>query len=219
MSKLLQLEDLLQIVETLGAGPGKDEGSRTRARLLQAAMELFQTHGYRRTSIEEIAQAAGVAKGTVYVHFKNKGELLFHAMAEEKRRLLGRAKHLLRGGLTPEQRFREYLEMALLSVSEMPLAHRFLTGDREYFIALEDMAPQLREQIEIWQVQGMEVLLRGVGAFDRLDATERAERIRALVGLLSNASQLMDSRLRGPLSPERYAQLVARILVDGMGAP
>src|SRR5712671_5614619 len=40
--------------------------------ILLAALELFTRYGYRKTSIDDIAQAAQVAKRTVYLHFENK---------------------------------------------------------------------------------------------------------------------------------------------------
>jgi AcrR family transcriptional regulator len=52
-----------------------------RQLLLEAALKLFSRHGYRRTSVDDIAQEAGVAKGTVYVYFNDK-EALFKAVVE-----------------------------------------------------------------------------------------------------------------------------------------
>jgi AcrR family transcriptional regulator len=48
--------------------------------ILDAALSLFRQYGYRRTSMEDIAQAANVAKGTLYIYFKSKDEL-FEALA------------------------------------------------------------------------------------------------------------------------------------------
>jgi AcrR family transcriptional regulator len=47
----------------------------TRARLLEAAADLFSTKGYASTSVGEIAQAAGATRATVYLHFASKSEL------------------------------------------------------------------------------------------------------------------------------------------------
>jgi AcrR family transcriptional regulator len=47
-----------------------------REAILQAALELFGRYGYRRTSIDDIARQAGVAKGTVYLYVESK-EALF----------------------------------------------------------------------------------------------------------------------------------------------
>ncbi len=44
--------------------------------ILDAAIGLFSERGFESTSIQEIAQAAGVAKGTVYLYFKSKEDLV-----------------------------------------------------------------------------------------------------------------------------------------------
>ena len=48
----------------------------TRARILQAAWQLFRQQGYQHTSTRAIAQAAGVADGTVFSHFNTKLDML-----------------------------------------------------------------------------------------------------------------------------------------------
>lgn len=52
-----------------------DAHGRRRAALLDAALKLFGQYGYRRTSIDDIAREADVAKGTVYLSFASKEEL------------------------------------------------------------------------------------------------------------------------------------------------
>ncbi len=47
--------------------------------ILDAALRLFSQHGYRHTSVDEIATAAGIAKGTIYLYFESK-EALFRAL-------------------------------------------------------------------------------------------------------------------------------------------
>src|SRR5258707_8650448 len=51
-------------------------GLAKRHGILRAARELFATSGYDETTIAAIAQAAGVAVGTVYRYFANKHEIL-----------------------------------------------------------------------------------------------------------------------------------------------
>ena len=50
-------------------------GARTRARLLEAAEQVFATVGYPEASIVKITEEAGVALGTFYVHFAGKKEI------------------------------------------------------------------------------------------------------------------------------------------------
>lgn len=53
----------------------------TRNSLLDAAEHLFQAHGVSRTSLNDIAVAAGTTRGAIYWHFKDKADL-FNAMME-----------------------------------------------------------------------------------------------------------------------------------------
>ncbi len=47
----------------------------TRAKLYEAAVTLIAEQGFSATTVDEIAERAGVAKGTVYYNFKSKTEL------------------------------------------------------------------------------------------------------------------------------------------------
>jgi AcrR family transcriptional regulator len=47
-----------------------------RAEILEAALGLFSSKGFNETTMEEVAAAAGVAKGTVYLYFQSKEHLL-----------------------------------------------------------------------------------------------------------------------------------------------
>jgi AcrR family transcriptional regulator len=52
-----------------------EKGRATRDRLVEAGREAFGTRGYEATSIAEILDAAGVAKGALYHHFETKAAL------------------------------------------------------------------------------------------------------------------------------------------------
>ncbi|MDD2325902.1 MAG: TetR family transcriptional regulator [Alphaproteobacteria bacterium] len=55
----------------------KDEAEKTKQSILKAAEDVFFTHGVARTSLQQIAEAAGVTRGAVYWHFKDKVDLLW----------------------------------------------------------------------------------------------------------------------------------------------
>lgn len=48
---------------------------KKNAAILEAAVELFPKHGFEKTTMDDIAELAGVTKQTVYSHFKNKEQL------------------------------------------------------------------------------------------------------------------------------------------------
>jgi TetR/AcrR family acrAB operon transcriptional repressor len=60
----------------------KQESERTRQGILAAARRVFARQGVTRTTLEEIAAAAGVTRGAIYWHFADKTELFF-AMREQ----------------------------------------------------------------------------------------------------------------------------------------
>lgn len=59
----------------------KEDALATRHQLLDAAERVFAEKGVSRTSLNDIALAAGVSRGAIYWHFKNKADL-FNAMLE-----------------------------------------------------------------------------------------------------------------------------------------
>lgn len=59
----------------------KEEAENTKTEILDSATKLFAEKGYFNTSLEDVAQSAGVTRGAVYWHFKNKTEI-FEALFE-----------------------------------------------------------------------------------------------------------------------------------------
>lgn len=59
----------------------KEEALETRHRILDAAEAVFHARGVARPSLADIAEAAGVTRGAIYWHFKNKSDL-FAAMCD-----------------------------------------------------------------------------------------------------------------------------------------
>jgi AcrR family transcriptional regulator len=59
-----------------------DRGQATRARLIEATLTVVRDVGYPHASTRAIAQAAGVAEGTIYRHFPDKTALFFAAVME-----------------------------------------------------------------------------------------------------------------------------------------
>lgn len=60
----------------------KEDAELTRQRIIDAAREVFLSRGVSRSTLEHIAAQAGVTRGAIYWHFKNKAEI-FHAMREQ----------------------------------------------------------------------------------------------------------------------------------------
>jgi AcrR family transcriptional regulator len=63
------------------SGPRSAKGVRTRARLLAAAKEIFEEHGFLEARITDISERAGLSHGAFYHHFDSK-EQVFREVAE-----------------------------------------------------------------------------------------------------------------------------------------
>lgn len=61
----------------------KTKKKKTRQAILQAAVKLFQEKGFEKTSVEELALASGIGKGTIYGYFQTKSDIL-KALYEDK---------------------------------------------------------------------------------------------------------------------------------------
>lgn len=61
--------------------PPRGDARARRAEILDAALRVFGQYGYRRTSVDDIAGEAGIAKGTIYLSFTSKEEI-FRALAQ-----------------------------------------------------------------------------------------------------------------------------------------
>jgi AcrR family transcriptional regulator len=64
--------------------------------ILEAALRVFAERGYRTTRLEDVGEAAGVTKGTIYHYFANKEELLLRAIEHYHEQAFGRLAETLR---------------------------------------------------------------------------------------------------------------------------
>ncbi|SDM30535.1 transcriptional regulator, TetR family [Geoalkalibacter ferrihydriticus] len=60
----------------------KEETQKTRRAILEAAERVFFDQGITRTTLEQIARAAGMTRGAIYWHFQNKADLINAVHAE-----------------------------------------------------------------------------------------------------------------------------------------
>ncbi len=91
----------------------------TRERILPAAYARFAGYGFRRTSMEDIAAAAGVSRAALYLQFRNK-EAIFRSLSEELHaRALAEATAALAGDAPLAERLRAGIEARSLRFVEI----------------------------------------------------------------------------------------------------
>ena len=88
-------------------------GGEKRERILSAATKVFARKGFFATRVSEVAKAAGVADGTIYLYFKNKDDLLVSLFEDRVELLLATLSRELLLRPTAQARLRCIIELQL----------------------------------------------------------------------------------------------------------
>ncbi|MCX6578502.1 MAG: TetR/AcrR family transcriptional regulator [Candidatus Aminicenantes bacterium] len=87
----------------------KREEKARLATILVAAENIFSEHGYYQARMDDIAEAAELAKGTLYYYFKSKDEIFLHLLERESKRV----HEEIQKRISEESSFLEALEEAM----------------------------------------------------------------------------------------------------------
>src|SRR5438128_10647211 len=91
-----------------------------RARILDAAVKVFAERGFFNATVAEIARAAGVADGTIYLYFKSKDDVLLSLFEEKMAELSASAQDALAQGRSAAARLKRFIEHHLSAVEKNP---------------------------------------------------------------------------------------------------
>jgi TetR/AcrR family transcriptional regulator, fatty acid metabolism regulator protein len=140
---------------------GRAEKARA---ILRAAAKVFAQSGYFNAKVSDVARAAGVADGTVYLYFKSKDELLSSVFSMAMEEFLARARAELAGLSDPRERLHRFAQLHLsLLEQERDLAIVFQVELRQSTKFMEQFSTTyladyfkiIREIIEDGQQRGL----------------------------------------------------------------
>lgn len=143
-------------------GPRNASGKRRENEVIDAAVEIFHRQGYADTTVEEIANALGILKGSLYHYISSKEDLLFRVL-EEVHEEVGAVmdRVLAEEGLTPLQRLHRYVH------DQVEYNARHVARISVYYRDMDQLSEERR------------ALIRG----------RRKEHERVLVGLVREAQE------------------------------
>jgi AcrR family transcriptional regulator len=163
-----------------------------RSQLLDAARERFGKHGLAGTTVDGIARSAGVAKGTVYLYYKSKEDILRHVLDEDLRQLHDDTVPVITGPGAIDDKISQYVAATLT----------FFDIKRDFFEQVHfDMGTEVRKKAQ----QKLEVVFRRqVDSWrETLAEAQRAGLVGSLdlsaaaLMIVAVASGLAKQRLRG----------------------
>jgi TetR/AcrR family fatty acid metabolism transcriptional regulator len=103
-----------------------------RERIIAAAARFFGERGYHSTTTAEVAEAAGVAAGTIYIYFSSKEDLLVAVFEEFLERHMARLREGVERETGPEAKLRRLVLLGLELMEENPDSARiFLSQLRQ----------------------------------------------------------------------------------------
>ena len=108
------------------APSGSGCAGETRQAILNAARTRFMHYGYKKTTIDDIAQTAGVGKGTVYLYFDNKEEILLTIARSVKHNITEQMQAISASLAPPDEKIRRMLLAKVVSVHDA--CHNTLHG-------------------------------------------------------------------------------------------
>jgi len=201
------------------APPSAEEvRANKRRRILGCATDLFIRHGFRRTNVDDIASAAGIAKGTVYLSFRSKVEILRAAVEQEEQDYLLRIKPILTDDIEPRERLKLWIRNLVSMGSVMPLSFRIFGGDPEMVNALDEVPNEVLARNQEMVLEFTRDLISAVETEEGNDE-ELRERAVVISHLNHFWSMVSGTQIGQALSLDGCAQILADLVVDGLSAP
>jgi AcrR family transcriptional regulator len=126
-----------------GLAPGGSFGP-TEERILTAALTLIGRRGVRRLGMREIAETAGVSRGTLYRYFPSKDHVLAAAADYDGQRFSDGLDEVLAAASTPEERVGSFMAYAFDFIRSHPCRPLFESEPGFVMSYLLDHLPELR---------------------------------------------------------------------------
>jgi AcrR family transcriptional regulator len=191
----------------------KDTGSRKREReIIEAATDIFYRKGYSETSVQDVAEAVGILKGSLYYYIDSKEDLLFRMLLEVHEDAKAVVTETAALDVAPLERLRIYIQrhveynarnLAKIAVFYhdfgllSPKRKKAIMGNRRFYETF---------------VQGLIEEAQSNGEVDRsLDPVLVGT---AILGIVNWIYTWYDPA--GPVTPEYLGKLYAEIAVTGV---
>ncbi|MDH5682762.1 MAG: TetR/AcrR family transcriptional regulator [Spirochaetota bacterium] len=99
-----------------------DDKDQVKTRILDSAKKRFEHYGYHKTTVEEIADDAGIGKGTVYLHFRSKQDIFIELTIEFFEVQVKECESIFKTVLPIKERITKLIKARFLSIYEYCLS-------------------------------------------------------------------------------------------------
>ena len=196
---------------------GPNSGGEKRDRILRAAVKIFSRKGFFNSKVSEIADAASVADGTIYLYFRNKDDLLISLFEEKMGEVVEDVRRRIAAGGNALEKLRIFIgnHMDLLE-REAGLVEVLQVELRQSTKFLKDYTPvKFFEYLEIISDILEEGKREGVLRPDLNISIAR----RAIFGALDELSLTYILSRKPKYHPTVTAAELCRLLLEGLCMP
>jgi TetR/AcrR family transcriptional regulator, regulator of autoinduction and epiphytic fitness len=195
--------------------PPRGDTEARRAEILDAALRAFGQYGYRRTSMDDIASEAGIAKGTIYLSFASKEEV-FQALAQRlaQQMLTGAESASRQPGTTADKLaamhtawFGTYAE----TIHHSPHAAELLDAKHRLSAGLTTGAASRYKRL-------VRDVLAAAAAAGELDLKPAGLTADTAAELLVASARGLESSAASPAAYRRYLDALVRVMVAGLSS-
>ncbi len=187
-----------------------------RGEIIEAAGELFQQYGFQKTTMEDIAKAAGKGKSTLYYYFANKDEV-FDAVANKEIDEVCRAvQEGIEKVSSPREKLKTYALINFTEIRKKTILYKLVCGEMKS--NLTKLMYALREKFDKEELSLFEdILLEGIKCGDFKSVEEKDVKALAHIILSALRGIEVDVFIENKLPEfDDHLGLVTNLLVRGL---
>lgn len=177
---------------------------------LELAMQAFWAKGFEATSLDDLCEATGLGRSSLYAAFGDKQTLYLNALARYEEAAVARINASLAGSASPRAGIAKFVERAIDDIVAGPGRRGCFIGNCTAELARQDslVAKRVRQSIERVQSTFRDALLQAKGAGE---INKNAD-VDALAAFIMSAIQGL--RLVGKAKPEReHLNAIAQVML------
>ncbi|MCP4500692.1 MAG: TetR/AcrR family transcriptional regulator [Deltaproteobacteria bacterium] len=217
MNPILSITDLQEGMKSLSGRSSELSAKRelTRQKIVSTATEVFCSRGFRRATLEEIAEISGLSRGTLYTYAKTKERLLLMAIAEESLLHLDDYAVLYAPQISERERLIQMVALGVTGFEERPLTSMVVRGE----LKLMDLLKTEESVAAAFPKFDKEAMLKQCiqEATERtLSKTEISEALEVIHVFGATGPQLLDTMKVLGLDPVVVSRRLATLVVNGL---
>ena len=183
-----------------------------RERILKIAQEIFSKYGYRKTTLDDIANAVRKGKSSLYYYFKSKEDLFQAVIMKEVEVLAKELDKVINRNTDPVDKLRDYLLTKITTFRNLANFYNALENDVTAIGFIEDIKSRY-EQDEIRMIK--RILIEGV----RKNEFEIYDFNLAAIGItmaIKGLEMPLSAGTYGNMNLERSVDVILKILCYGI---